>query len=214
MTTIALRSILRWKLDQNNCRSAIQIKDGILQVKSIINGELVYDEKSPRRLKQEMFPDFKAWEGSLPSFGNITITPYTKPQERRMRPLKNNYLAEKKIISGTDIQMFSMLCNRFSICNPKYDYKQKAFLIVGDTVKNIYVKYFQNQDWIAMSDSDKLYKTFAEIGDCLNAEGQPKITVAYRRQMISVSHLFPSKTSTTDEVSLLAENTFQMLNVS
>jgi hypothetical protein len=102
--------------------------------------------------------------------------------------------------SGTDPEKLYELTGRFQICQPRYNSKQKAYLIVGDTVKSIYtvhtgqnvpeVSRNSSDYWIGVSDTDKLYKTFAEIGDCLNADGKPKITVFYRKKSFSVAHLF------------------------
>jgi hypothetical protein len=218
MSTIPLKTMLRWKLDDNNFRPAVQTKDGILQLKCVINGKAVEDTKrtvvnmttgleeqidAPLSWgappKMDMFKDFVAWHASLPQGGSITISPHQTNNDYRMSPLTGRQVGTTPP-SGTDPEKLYELTGRFGIRQPRYKTKQKAYLIVGDTIKSIYtvhtgenvpeVSRNSADYWIGVSDTDKLYKTFAEIGDCLNAEGKPKITVAYRDNLISVAHLF------------------------
>jgi hypothetical protein len=67
--------------------------------------------------------------------------------------------------------------------------KQAAFLIVGDEIKDIAYELYRGQPCILDSLGNR-YKSFAEMGDCLNAKGKPRINVQYRGKMIPVSSLF------------------------
>lgn len=67
--------------------------------------------------------------------------------------------------------------------------KQKLYIIVGDTIKEI--GYDLNNDTYVIVDSEgKHYKNFAEIGDCLSADGKPRICIHYRNKIISAANLF------------------------
>jgi hypothetical protein len=91
----------------------------------------------------------------------------------------------------------SLLDSRFDLWNPNYNYNTgTAFLLVGETLKRVYSYEKWNPDCsevtlrICVEDDDKLYTTFSEIGDCLDKNGKPKITVNYEDKMIPVAHLF------------------------
>jgi len=197
--------MLRWRLDDNNTRSAVQTKDGILQVKCLVDGKIVSDQKyttynyltqqreegvAPHwwngRPRMEKFTDFMAWHASLPRGGNVSIEPPHVLQINKMDPLTGTTDAEK---------MYS-LTRRFDISHPIYKYRQNAFLIVGEMVKKVYSDYDTSLPietrpvYICIEGDNTRYNTFAEIGDCLNAAGKPKITVFYRKNSFSVADLF------------------------
>ena len=67
--------------------------------------------------------------------------------------------------------------------------RQAAFLIVDDQIKEIAYELYKGQTYIVDLFGHR-YKSFAEMGDCLNAKGKPRINVQYRGQMIPVSNLF------------------------
>jgi hypothetical protein len=212
MSTIPNQTTLYWQLDDNNYRVAVQTSKGLLQVKSVTNNTLEMDpiyrtfewnagkyvkvEKAapswwaPREAKKTMFADFMTWYSCLPTGGKITIKPYT------YTPSVNK--KTEKPLEGTDAQKFGRLCSRFHISEPKYRYRQEALLVIGDLVKKIYTEIHWNEDhdlatspvYIRVEGCRKRYNTFAEIGDCLNAKGQPKITVNYRKKTFSVADLF------------------------
>jgi hypothetical protein len=69
---IPLRSICRWRLDENNFCSAVVIPTGILLVKGAIEGV---------KLERKLFPNYEAWVDSLPLGGSISCTPYGKQSE-------------------------------------------------------------------------------------------------------------------------------------
>jgi len=205
MSTILPQTMLRWSLDSNNTRTAVQTKDGILQVKSQVGGKIVSDQKyttynyltqqheqtpAPSwwngRPKMEKFTDFMAWHASLPSGGKVTIEPPHPSRINKMRPL----------MGETDAKKMYHLVQRFQIHDPKYNYKQKAMLVVGEDVKSVWCEAIwlsEEKDYechIRVYGSDTRYKTFAEIGDCLNAADKPKMTVFYRKNSFPVANLF------------------------
>ena len=204
MSTILPQTMLRWRLDDYNTRTAVQTKNGILQLKCQVGGKIVSDQKyttynyltqqheqtpAPSwwngRPRMEKFTDFMAWHASLPRGGNVTIEPSHPSQINKMLPL-----------TGTDAQKMHSLCSRFQIHEPKYHYKQKAFLVVGEDVKGVWCESNwlsdekQYECYIRVYGSDTRYNSFAEIGNCLNADGKPKMTVFYRKKSFPVAHLF------------------------
>ena len=222
MATLALipqNTSFRWTLNETTYRTAIQTRTGFLQVKSVTNGQTEYDpvyrawtaitdaNGNIRRARVEQpapdwwrpsttmvtpFADFNSWYLTLPEGGSTTIEPYQKPIARKT----------KRLSGTTDVEKMKMLTGRFGISDPKYNYKQTAYIIISDTVKKIwceseYIPDSQRTDpeniynnYIRIEGDSKRYTTFAEIGDCLNADGKPKITVAYRKHTYPVANLF------------------------
>jgi len=176
-------------LDDNNYRVLIRTKTGFLQVKSVENGVADMEPPTQNRvfpsLKLTPFDSFEAWFASLPMVGTVTITPYKSSLNYKMMPLK-----------GTDVEKMQALASRFDISDPKYKYRQTASIIVGDAVKNIYTEkeYIDGRTeyncYIRIQGDETRYTSFADIGDCLDAKGKPKITVAYRGEMHPVAHIF------------------------
>jgi len=207
--------MLKWTLDEKNYRIAVQTDSGFLQVKSVTNDVTEMETRyitygyykdrnggdvfgktempapswwTPRNAKKTTFTDFMTWYSSLPEGGTITITPFKYiPSVKRKTA---------KPLEGTDVEKMAALCSRFDISDPVYKYRQEALLVIGDTVKKIYLeKDYSNGGnspayYIRVHRDEKRYTTFAEIGDCLNAKGQPKITVNYRKRTLSVADLF------------------------
>jgi hypothetical protein len=199
-----LRTVFKWNLDEKNRCTAIQTKNSVLEVKRVINGTVNSNDKykmyNPITQQREEAPapswfngrpilvhftDLAAWYASLPSGGKITI-----------EQAPPNVIKTAPFVGTNDSEKLLRLSSRFRVCNPKYHYKQKAFIIIGDSVNYVWaestlIEGTRDYDtYIRVSGSDIKYKTFAEIGDCLNADGKPKITVAYRKMMIPVAHLF------------------------
>ena len=190
MSTIPTSSKIRWTLDDNNYRVLIRTKTGFLQVKSVENGVADMEPPAQNRvfpsLKLTPFDSFEAWFASLPMTGSVTITPYKTSLNYKMMPLK-----------GSDVEKMHALTSRFYIADPKYKYRQGASIIVGDAVKNIYSEkeYIEGTNYeynyyIRIQGDEMRYTSFADIGDCLDAKGKPKITVAYRGEMLPVAHIF------------------------
>jgi hypothetical protein len=61
-------------------------------------------------------------------------------------------------------------------------------LSTGDMVREIAVEEYNGKLYI-VNDDGKRYETFADM-DCLNAKGQPKLTVYYRKKHIGLANLF------------------------
>jgi hypothetical protein len=64
----------------------------------------------------------------------------------------------------------------------------RMLLSMGDMVREIAVEEYKGKLYI-VNDDDKRYETFADM-DCLNAKGQPKLTVYYRKKHIGLANLF------------------------
>ena len=65
---------------------------------------------------------------------------------------------------------------------------KRLLLMIGDTMKDIAFDNYRGFKYLVSG--TKRYKTFAEMGDCLNASGQPRLTLITPKALISVSHLF------------------------
>jgi hypothetical protein len=190
MSTISTSSKIRWTLDGTNYRVLIRTKTGFLQVKSVENGVVEMDsptQQSPYpKLKLTPFDSFDAWFASLPAVGSVVISHHKGSLNYKMMPLR-----------GTDVEKMQALTSRFYIGEPQRKYRQHAFIIVGDAVKNIYCEkeYIEgsNHEYnyhIRIQGDETRYTRFTDIGDCLDANGKPKITVAYRGEMLPVAHIF------------------------
>jgi len=223
MATVAMipqNTSFRWTLNENTYRIAVQTGTGFLQVKSVTDGRTELEQNymvwtivtnpdgsmhrarvqqpppdwfRPYAAKVTPFADFSAWYATLPQGGSTTIQPYVKPIVSKTKPLTG----------ATDIAKMYELTRRFQISEPQYNYKQNAFLIIGETVKKVYCEsdYVPEAEripgaqdmynhYIRVEGDPKRYTTFAEIGDCLNANGKPKMTVAYRKHTYPVANLF------------------------
>lgn len=190
MSTIAASTKIYWTLNEANYRVLVRTKTGFLQVKSVENGVTATEPPAhpwlPSTNKLTPFDSFEAWFASLPMMGNVSVSPHKTSLNHKMEPLK-----------GTDVEKMYTLTSRFHISEPKYHYKQRASLIVGDGVKNIYCEkeYIEGSDhdynyYIRVEGDEMRYTSFADIGDCLDKNGRPKITVAYRKKMIPVAEMF------------------------
>ena len=87
--TYAIGTMLRWIKDDNNKRVALVLKDGLLQVKEVIDGDYTRDEQRYRGVKRTFFKDVAAWKASLPEGGAITAeakaTEYTSSIEEKTK---------------------------------------------------------------------------------------------------------------------------------
>lgn len=63
-------TMLRWIKDDQNKRSAIVMKDNVLQVKEVIEGKITLHEGC--QVKRSYFKDFTEWKASLPEGGTMT----------------------------------------------------------------------------------------------------------------------------------------------
>ena len=69
--TYAIGTMLRWIKDDQNKRVALVLKDGVLQVKEVIDGNRSRNEER-WCAKRTFFKDVAAWKASLPEGGSIT----------------------------------------------------------------------------------------------------------------------------------------------
>lgn len=106
----AVGTMLRWIKDDQNKRVALVLKDGLLQVKEVINGACTRDERRCHGVKRTFFKDFAAWKASLPEGGAITAeanaTKYTSSMEDKTK---------KPIVSTSDTGYLAELIKRFSV---------------------------------------------------------------------------------------------------
>jgi hypothetical protein len=89
----AIGTMLRWIKDDENKRVALVLKDGVLQVKEMINGARTLDAQRYHGIKRTFFKDVTAWKASLPEGGAITAEPnassYTSSvEEKTKKPIE------------------------------------------------------------------------------------------------------------------------------
>jgi hypothetical protein len=114
--TYAIGTKLSWKQSEDassssryssNSRTAIVLKDGILQVKEVIHGVV---STNGRKCAQKFFSSIADWKATLPAGGNITITAgqdYSMPLIQRK--------SGKPIVAETDVDYLGELEKRYSV---------------------------------------------------------------------------------------------------
>lgn len=153
---------------------AIQTKDGILQVKSVVNGV------PEIRLARKLFTDLLAWDETLPmNQGKLTVTsaPITD-KEMKM-------LFIKPLNATEDALQLKELEERFpggvfvlSIPNkqPAVQY-EISYKLVGNTYHQIY--------------NEKLRMSFFNFADYgVLADEKPQLAVEWKGYYVDLSHLF------------------------
>jgi hypothetical protein len=113
--TYAIGTMLRWIKDVDNKRVALVLKDGLLQVKEVVNGAFTRDEKRYHGVKRTFFKDVATWKASLPEGGAITAeanaTEYTSSIEEKTK---------KPIVATTDAGYISELTKRYLVRSQLY----------------------------------------------------------------------------------------------
>jgi len=104
-----LRTKLSWKIDDANKITAIVIDKGILQVREIRGGEVVYQPDTFYRLSRKLFPDYAAWVASLPPGGTISAYENDEP------PPTYKLLQAKPFPVGDDYTIVAELCMRWHV---------------------------------------------------------------------------------------------------
>jgi len=106
----AIGTMLRWIKDDNNKRVALVLKDGLLQVKELVNGHRTFHEERYRGVKRTFFKDVAAWKASLPEGGAITAeanaSEYTSSVEEKTK---------KPIVATTDAGYIAELTKRYLV---------------------------------------------------------------------------------------------------
>ena len=113
-TVYPVGTMLRWIKDDNNKRVALVLKDGILQVKEVVNGASTRDEKRYHGVKRTFFKDFTEWKASLPEGGAITAAsqaPWVPTIEEK---------AKAPIVARTDAGYISELTKRYLVHSSIY----------------------------------------------------------------------------------------------
>jgi hypothetical protein len=64
----------------------------------------------------------------------------------------------------------------------------RMLLCCGEMIREVAVEDYHGKLYI-VNNNGKRYNSFAEM-DCLNAKGQPKLTVYYRRNYIGLANCF------------------------
>lgn len=100
--TYPVNTILRWKNEENS-RAAIVTKNGVLQIKEVIAGKIVYD--AVMRCAKKMFASVAEWKASLPDNMVSVTTGQPTVAERVTAP----------IVAKTDAEYIDVLKKRFHV---------------------------------------------------------------------------------------------------
>ena len=107
ITNLSPKSIgykMKWLLNQDTYRVAIITKNGVLQVKSVTEGNSDYITTTPLKngrypLRKILFETEDAWRASLPENGVVEVTP---SQEMRTFHPNEDYMTIEKLKAITE----------------------------------------------------------------------------------------------------------------
>lgn len=111
--TYPIGTFLRWKDGDSNSRTAIVLKDGVLQVKECINGELTLVKSSyswSMVVAKKFFPSVAEWRASLPEGGAVTTE---AGQDCSVPSIKRK--ATKPIEAVSDLDYIGKIQRRYSV---------------------------------------------------------------------------------------------------
>ena len=241
----AVATKLKWILDEKNYCVAVITAEGVLQVKSVVGGEVERGERieamgrrNGRSYLKTLFKTEREWRLSLPAKGSVTVTPYvygvverewnaikpemsdpsklqqlmkrysvyatvyTSPSAQKMYEIAKKRIAEDSTSKSNvgNLMQRNLLAWEKHIVTMSDEQKNynmpyirntctgRMLLCCGDKICEVAVEDYKGKLYIVSTDG-KRYNTFAEM-DCLNAKGQPKLTVYYRRKYIGLATCF------------------------
>ena len=106
-TVYPVGTMLRWIKDDQNKRTALVMKDSVLQVKEVIDGNITKNQH--RLVKRTSFKDFTEWKASLPEGGEISASgqePWAPTIEEK---------AKAPIVATTDAGYIAELTSRYLV---------------------------------------------------------------------------------------------------
>ena len=106
-TVYPVGTILRWIKDDQNKRTALVMKDSVLQVKEVIAGQITMNNYT--MVKRVSFKDFAEWKASLPEGGEVSASgqqPWAPTIEEK---------AKAPIVATTDAGYISELTKRYLV---------------------------------------------------------------------------------------------------
>jgi len=112
--TYAMGTRLRWSKDDKNRRTAIIIKDGVLQVKEVVDNNITMTLATPGALfeyatvKKTFFNNVAEWRASLPEGG--TVATFTGPEIASIEAK-----AKKPVLATTDTSYIAELSKRYLV---------------------------------------------------------------------------------------------------
>jgi hypothetical protein len=108
---------LRWSKDDKNWRTAIIIKDGVLQVKEVIDYKITMALARPEApyetVKKTFFNNIAEWRASLPEGG--TVATFTGPEIASIEAK-----AKKPVLATTDTSYIAELSERYLVRSKVY----------------------------------------------------------------------------------------------
>lgn len=112
LETYPMGTRLRWSKDEKNRRTAIIIKDGVLQVKEVIDDNITMIHDKPeayyKSVKKTFFNNVAEWKASLPEGG--TVATFSGPQIASIEEK-----AKKPIEATTDCGYIAELTKRYLV---------------------------------------------------------------------------------------------------
>jgi len=112
-TVYPVGTMLHWIKDDQNKRVALVMKDGVLQVKEVITGQITMYQGTC--VKRAFFKSFTAWKASLPDGGNIS-TATSKPWAPTIEEK-----AKSPITATTDAGYIAELITRYLVRSKLYE---------------------------------------------------------------------------------------------
>jgi len=105
-----------YKIDDDNRRTAVMTKNGVLQVFQLTNGVSLTNDVTRHgftfpRPSTKMFDTLQQWKASLPGGGIITITPYTSVKDSKKA---------QPITATNDYELIQAINQRWRVCNYGY----------------------------------------------------------------------------------------------
>jgi hypothetical protein len=115
--TYAMGTRLRWSKDDKNWRTAIIIKNGLLQVKEVIDSKITMELARPEApyetVKKTFFNNVAEWRASLPASG--TVASFAGPQIDSIEAK-----AKKPVVADTDAGYIAELSKRYLVRSQVY----------------------------------------------------------------------------------------------
>ena len=155
----AVNTILRWKKDDDNRRTAMVVKDGILQLKEIMLGRRSSNDK-------KFFSSFADWKSTLPSGGEIAVQVGAPSVQAKI---------SAPIVAKTDVEYINELKKRFRV--------QTAYVIENSHKQNC-----EQYTGIIRQHGPVLAKMLTELGPTPTEESIGSI-MYYCNQLLNAASL-------------------------
>jgi hypothetical protein len=123
-TVYPVGTMLRWIKGDQNKRVAIVMKDSLLQVKEVIDGQITMHQGVC--VKRTYFKDFAEWKASLPEGGSISAEPIKQSGTTTIEEK-----AKAPIVATTDAGYITELSKRYLVRSQIYQQRS-----INDTIED------------------------------------------------------------------------------